>query len=875
MRRPIALLAAAALTQLGAGAQAASVPAADHKFAPASNHRPELAAQAQSPGAPFIGIASQPTIYVPGVSAPSYAPPPIFANLAMVYGDSRAANAGDAIYSSPAFSTEYAFANTWAAELPWQTNNAILFSSTYNYGVGAQTSAGIYSRLQATGIDCNNATISSGVCFTGQHTTTSGATSTTGMTVANGTGITVGEYVFASPQGSPSYLGPQVTVAAVSGTLVTLSAAPLNTIPSGTAITFSPTVHTNNFWNGLDATLTGWSLTDPNFNSANVGSYSAFSDPAKLVFFMTGTNDANLPTLQALRNQAAIFDTLGPAGANKVVIAGNEIPRGLATAILEKHSVPASTPFTITSTNASGFYSDIGVYYAPNNSANALGASDGIRLTSVNYPCTPSTGQYCVNLATGVYSFASGDASAQVVLQYRWTSNSGGSYLTDIHDWLDSASCGGSFTAPISGHTFSISGAQCNRPWLTVVDTWDQIYDTATGTNYLPIPFFSIDGLHPIPYAGALIAKAMAVPAAPLVGTSPALALPTVNNSLFGGNTSSATTSHTYDATQCPSITGTTVNYWMTALSPTATSSNTGTLSGLGYPPIYSAGMKIYAPSSHVPAGSIADCIDLTNNQLHLVAPGAVTGTNANTVGQQDTNSIAANAVFSHLLYTTPTVASCNGHCGTPSTGYPVAGLAVPTNWTFGLAAAQTTDLNSGVLGVLFGVETNPLGDGYDDFIVQVQGVAASGGLAINLTSSTIAAMTTSLITAGDQHRASCKVQISAGPNGHLWGVYWPAISAIDTVGSGNYEPPGSLGSTYTNWGAQAGGGGTGIEMTDKDLSNGNGTTITVQMITPPTNTTGMTAPGATQKIFVGSDSGVPVSATFRFSRCTDEKVSN
>ncbi len=71
--------------------------------------------------------------------------------------------------------------------------------------------------------------------------------------------------------------------------------------------------------------------------------------------------------------------------------------------------------------------------------------------------------------------------------------------------------------------------------------------------------------------------------------------------------------------------------------------------------------------------------------------------------------------------------------------------------------------------------------------------------------------------------------------------------------------------------------------MTDKDLAlNGSGGVVTLQMTTPNTNTAGITAPTSVAKLVVASDSGsveaggyTPVSGTFRFSRCKDEKVSN
>jgi hypothetical protein len=82
----------------------------------------------------------------------------------------------------------------------------------------------------------------------------------------------------------------------------------------------------------------------------------------------------------------------------------------------EAASVPATTPFTIAVANASGYADDLGVYYA--NGGNAGG-----RFTRVTTPS--AAGQYSVNLATGIYTFAAADANAAVAISYLYTATSG------------------------------------------------------------------------------------------------------------------------------------------------------------------------------------------------------------------------------------------------------------------------------------------------------------------------------------------------------------------------------------------------------------------------------------------------------------------
>lgn len=88
-------------------------------------------------------------------------------------------------------------------------------------------------------------------------------------------------------------------------------------------------------------------------------------------------------------------------------------------ASLEAGSIP-TTPFQITVANAAQFESDRGVAFA----------STGQKLTRV--ASAPTTGQYSVNVATGVYTFASADnaASPAVLISYTYNLVTAGISLT-------------------------------------------------------------------------------------------------------------------------------------------------------------------------------------------------------------------------------------------------------------------------------------------------------------------------------------------------------------------------------------------------------------------------------------------------------------
>lgn len=88
-------------------------------------------------------------------------------------------------------------------------------------------------------------------------------------------------------------------------------------------------------------------------------------------------------------------------------------------AFSEAHPVPGSVSYTVTVTNAGTFKANLAVYYA----------NTGVRLTRVAAG-SEATGKYSCVDATGVYTFAVGDASAALLFNYSYTSASTGSTLT-------------------------------------------------------------------------------------------------------------------------------------------------------------------------------------------------------------------------------------------------------------------------------------------------------------------------------------------------------------------------------------------------------------------------------------------------------------
>ena len=82
----------------------------------------------------------------------------------------------------------------------------------------------------------------------------------------------------------------------------------------------------------------------------------------------------------------------------------------------EAATVPATNPYTVTVGNAANYVDDLGVFYA-------AGGNAGNRFTRVTTPS--AAGQYSVNLATGIYTFAAADAAASLLVSYLYNNNSG------------------------------------------------------------------------------------------------------------------------------------------------------------------------------------------------------------------------------------------------------------------------------------------------------------------------------------------------------------------------------------------------------------------------------------------------------------------
>ena len=133
------------------------------------------------------------------------------------------------------------------------------------------------------------------------------------------------------------------------------------------------------------------------------------------------------------------------------------------TALGEAGSVPAITTYTVTATNGATFQNDLGVFYA----------ATGLPVTKV--ASAPTLGQYSVNNTTGVYTFATADASAAVLLSYTYTATTGQTITITQASMGVVPSFQSLFTTSFGGKTLTLKLNACSSSKLnfaTKQDDW-------------------------------------------------------------------------------------------------------------------------------------------------------------------------------------------------------------------------------------------------------------------------------------------------------------------------------------------------------------------------------------------------------------------
>lgn len=93
---------------------------------------------------------------------------------------------------------------------------------------------------------------------------------------------------------------------------------------------------------------------------------------------------------------------------------------GVTTMAVDEAGTIPTTPFQITPAHAATFVTDYGV----------IDTATGTQLTKVLLGTTPTTGQYHVDPATGIYTFAAADTTKGVKISYSYTDSTAGATIT-------------------------------------------------------------------------------------------------------------------------------------------------------------------------------------------------------------------------------------------------------------------------------------------------------------------------------------------------------------------------------------------------------------------------------------------------------------
>jgi hypothetical protein len=238
------------------------------------------------------------------------------------------------------------------------------------------------------------------------------------------------------------------------------------------------------------------------------------------------------------------------------------------------------------------------------------------------------------------------------------------------------------------------------------------------------------------------------------------------------------------------------------------------------------------APALNTPVVVTADSGQLlVNNFLYFAGSGSVTSIlGCSTECQNSDNLTSSNGTGKPAIFTTSLDSTTGGSAGPLATG------------------AMKIDI----------VENDTSSDGYPELVVKLSGMTGSSKLTLTLSQPAI-----KNLTVGSKYRTSAVVKISAGPNGHLYGL--ESSNLISRCQSGaSFTPVGEAASISTYHSGQFNLGNTGNPYSDNDIAGGE---LRLPLLSPACDTTGMTSPTGAFSLVLGAPANTPISATIRLSR--------
>jgi hypothetical protein len=131
--------------------------------------------------------------------------------------------------------------------------------------------------------------------------------------------------------------------------------------------------------------------------------------------------------------------------------------KGVLDELVGGTGVIPSTPFQLTVANGANFKEDMGVIFA----------ATGLPLIRV--AAAPATGQYTVNTATGLYTFAAADVTLVVKISYTWTDAANGVTVLVTNQLLGAAPTFACFlTQTFNGKQLNVKLYACVSNKLTL-----------------------------------------------------------------------------------------------------------------------------------------------------------------------------------------------------------------------------------------------------------------------------------------------------------------------------------------------------------------------------------------------------------------------
>jgi hypothetical protein len=632
----------------------------------------------------------------------------------------------------------------------------------------------------------------------------------------------------------------------------------LNAITSNSrAATGNPAVTTGDAY-GVSTSYN--TAGDDPFWTLAEGYFSPIDHPSMIVFYFpegvnsTGaryTSDTTgvLAALMDIKRTVAAF-----VAAGKVVMLGNEIPKGYNTKYMEAKTFVSGLA---TATNTTGFV-DGESFPTPGN---GLISPLGVSYTKVT--TLAGAGEYTVN-SSGQYRVHSTDPmynATGYIGVYSYNPAATDNRHLAIHQWLSSSDAAyvGQITGFDLGFSYGIPGALYGQTMVFPVNTWDAVYDPSSGTNYYGYAGYHLDQVHGTQTlavairAACLAALALAYPArttsiAQITNKNNFKALtftgvgPHTTGALVGDMAALASQANISQLTM--RLVSPTVNYSYRFVDDG--NGTTATLTGND-----TASQNQLAAANYKFTYSTKQCVFTLVSNL---------GTNRECHMEADPTNILRNSTFDTAQ-------------GTTALPTNVTGSATPQDWVITLNTGLTNALvigNRAAGGIDIDVSYTTDGDGVRWLVLKVWGkpTASGAALTLGLNYTYVYANMRLPATASDattaKWRITAKCEVRKGPGGHLFGLTHTSLASTNSNSAAFTRP---INGSITACRAEVGGSGANQPFCDQVIGLEGGTVHAFEMVSDIQSTLDMSGNSQIAPTFVLSfnqGANVPIDCEVR-----------